>query len=135
MWDGVWGDPLGRSEITDIQLDNSDVVTFHCYDKPAGFEARIAELSPMGRPILCTEYLARAPGQYRGRDPASCQAAQRRCDRIGGWSLVRTQTYFLGLLGSPVHDSSEALVFRPAAARWRPSRDSEIQTLSKLTRR
>ena len=30
VWDGGWGDPLGRSEIADIQLDNSDVVTFRC---------------------------------------------------------------------------------------------------------
>ena len=62
VWDGEWGDPQGRSEITNIQLDNSDIVTFHCYDEPAAFEARIAELSPLGRPILCTEYLARTLG-------------------------------------------------------------------------
>src|SRR5271163_2775677 len=48
VWDGEWGDPQRRSTITNIQLDNSDVVTFHCYDEPAAFEARISELSPLG---------------------------------------------------------------------------------------
>src|SRR5262249_51486035 len=63
VWaDGEWGDPQRRSTIANIQLDNSDVITFHCYDGPAAFEARIAELSPLGRPILCTEYLARTLG-------------------------------------------------------------------------
>lgn len=61
VWQGSWG-AGARSTIAGIQLDNSDVITFHCYDKPAGFEARIAELSPIGRPIICTEYLARPLG-------------------------------------------------------------------------
>ena len=51
-----------RSAIAGIQLDNSDVISFHCYAKPADFEARIDELAPLGRPILCTEYLARNLG-------------------------------------------------------------------------
>jgi hypothetical protein len=61
VWQGAWS-AGARSTIAGIQLDNSDVVTFHCYDKPSGFEARIAELSPLGRPIICTEYLARPLG-------------------------------------------------------------------------
>jgi hypothetical protein len=60
VWQGSWG--ARRSTISGIQLDNSDVITFHSYAKPADFEARIAELAPLGRPILCTEYLARSEG-------------------------------------------------------------------------
>lgn len=59
---GVWGDPDRRSAISSIQLDNSDVITFHSYAKPADFEARIDELSHFGRPVMCTEYLARSMG-------------------------------------------------------------------------
>ncbi len=46
--------PLKRSAMARIQLlDHSDVVTFHSYDDPVGFEARIGELAlSMGRPIL-----------------------------------------------------------------------------------
>ena len=62
VWQGAWADPGRRSTIAGIQLDNSDVISFHSYAKPADFEGRIAELTPMQRPILCTEYLARTLG-------------------------------------------------------------------------
>ena len=55
VWNGSWGDPGSRSTISGIQLDNADVITFHSYGAPADFEARIAELSPLGRPIVCTD--------------------------------------------------------------------------------
>ena len=42
-----------------IQLNNSDVISFHDYSDPAKFEARILSLKRYGRPILCTEYMAR----------------------------------------------------------------------------
>ncbi|HEY1440785.1 MAG TPA: 1,4-beta-xylanase, partial [Mycobacterium sp.] len=32
VWDGEWADPGRRSTISGIQLDNSDVITFHSYD-------------------------------------------------------------------------------------------------------
>ena len=93
VWHGEWGDPQGRSTISDIQLDNSDVITFHSYAEPAGFEARIAELSPLGRPILCTEYLARTLGStVEGILPV----AKRHNVGAINWGLVagKTQTYF-----------------------------------------
>ncbi|MEI9918865.1 MAG: endo-1,4-beta-xylanase [Bacteroidota bacterium] len=42
-----------------IQLDLSDIVTFHCYDDTASFERAIAFLKKYERPLICTEYLAR----------------------------------------------------------------------------
>lgn len=41
------------------QLDDSDVISFHNYDKPAIFEAEVKALERFGRPIICTEYMAR----------------------------------------------------------------------------
>jgi hypothetical protein len=93
VWDGAWADPAHRSTITGIQLDNSDVITFHCYAAPANFESRIAELSPQGRPILCTEYMARPLGStVDGVLPI----AKRHNVGAINWGLVagKTQTYF-----------------------------------------
>ena len=45
-----------------MQLEQSDVVSFHGYEKPATFESRIKSLQRFGRPILCTEYMARGVG-------------------------------------------------------------------------
>lgn len=93
VWRGDWGQPQGRSAISDIQLANSDVVTFHSYAEPAGFESRINELAPLGRPILCTEYMARPQGStVQGILPV----AKRHNVGAINWGLVagKTQTYF-----------------------------------------
>jgi hypothetical protein len=93
VWDGEWGDPASRSTIAGIQLANSDVISFHSYAEPATFESRIAELTPQGRPILCTEYMARPMGStIDGILPI----AKRHNVGAINWGLVagKTQTYF-----------------------------------------
>jgi hypothetical protein len=93
VWDGEWGAPASRSAIAGIQLANSDVITFHCYGDPATFESRIAELAPQGRPMLCTEYMARTLGStVNGVLPI----ARRHNVGAINWGLVagKTQTYF-----------------------------------------
>lgn len=65
---GVWiGDdwsPGARSlnAIQRTQLEQSDVITFHNYEQPEAFEARIAQLRGYDRPLICTEWLARGNG-------------------------------------------------------------------------
>jgi hypothetical protein len=93
VWDGEWADPASRSTIAAIQLANSDVITFHCYAEPETFESRIGELAPQGRPILCTEYMARPMGStVEGVLPI----AKRHNVGAINWGLVagKTQTYF-----------------------------------------
>jgi len=57
----VWlGDYLGHpSEIQKLCLDESDVLSFHNYDGPAEMLKRVEGLEKLGRPVLCTEYMAR----------------------------------------------------------------------------
>ncbi len=62
VWEGNWSDPAKESPTTKIQLLESDVISFHNYSGPKDFKARIKELKPLGRPILCTEYMARGYG-------------------------------------------------------------------------
>ncbi|WP_277380696.1 cellulase family glycosylhydrolase [Stenotrophomonas maltophilia] len=65
---GVWiGDDWspGAASLTAIQrtqLEQSDVITFHNYEQPEAFVARIAQLRRYGRPLICTEWLARGAG-------------------------------------------------------------------------
>ena len=93
VWHGDAGDPQGRNEISDIQLGNADVITFHSYAEPAGFEARVNELAPLGRPIICTEYMARTRGSTVG---AILPIAKSHNVGAINWGLVagKTQTYF-----------------------------------------
>jgi hypothetical protein len=62
---GVWKDDWSDAKLSDMarfQLENSDVITFHCYDKPAAMKKRIDSLRRFKRPIICTEYMARPLG-------------------------------------------------------------------------
>ncbi|MGO9380869.1 MAG: cellulase family glycosylhydrolase [Mycobacterium sp.] len=93
VWRGDWAQPQGRSAISEFQLDNADVITFHSYAEPAGFESRINELAPLGRPIICTEYMARPQGSTV---EAILPVAKRHNVGAFNWGLVagKTQTYF-----------------------------------------
>jgi hypothetical protein len=93
VWAGDWSDPAKESKTTKIQLAESDVISFHNYDWPEKFEARIVELKPLGRPIICTEYMARGNGStFDGSLPV----AKRYNVAAINWGLVagKTQTYF-----------------------------------------
>lgn len=64
---GVWvgDDWTAKGPLTAIQktqLSQSDVITFHDYNGPAKFADRVRQLKTYGRPLICTEYLARNAG-------------------------------------------------------------------------
>ncbi|SPM32057.1 1,4-beta-xylanase, partial [Mycobacterium terramassiliense] len=134
---GVWdGEPEEdtdlRGAIRGIQLDNSDVITFHSYGEPADFEARIAELAPQGRPILCTEYLARSLGStVEGVLPIA------KAHNVGAinWGLVagKTQTYFpWDSWERPYPAPPEVWFHDLLGPDGRPYRESESQTIRQL---
>jgi hypothetical protein len=92
VWIGNWDDPTRESVTTKIQLAESDVISFHNYDWPEEFEARINALRPLHRPLLCTEYMARGNGSTF--DTILPIAKRERVAAIN-WGLVagKTQTY------------------------------------------
>jgi hypothetical protein len=59
VWQGDWSSQEQLSKMAKIQLDFSDVTSFHNYDPPAEFEKRVKWLEQYGRPLICTEYMAR----------------------------------------------------------------------------
>lgn len=92
VWVGDWSDPAKESATTRIQLSESDVISFHNYGWPEEFEARIVELQPLHRPIICTEYMARGAGStFDGSLPI---AKKYKVGAIN-WGFVagKTQTY------------------------------------------
>jgi hypothetical protein len=93
IWLGNWSATHRLSEIQRVQLSNSDVISFHNYEKPYKFARRVQWLQSYGRPLLCTEYMARPIG-------STLQAIlpHAKKHRVGAfnWGLVsgRTQTHF-----------------------------------------
>jgi hypothetical protein len=92
VWDGDWSSPEKLGDVQQIQLEQSDVVSFHNYGDPASFEQSIRWLLPYRRPILCTEYMARGnQSTFQGSLPV---AKKYKVAAIN-WGLVagKTQTY------------------------------------------
>lgn len=63
-----WSIPGELDVIEKIQLAQSDVISFHDYGWPEVFEAHVRELKAMGRPVICTEYMARGAGSTFDND-------------------------------------------------------------------
>jgi hypothetical protein len=62
VWDGDWSSSEKLTSIQQIQLEDSDIISFHNYGWPEDFEQRVTDLERYQRPIICTEYMARGVG-------------------------------------------------------------------------
>jgi hypothetical protein len=84
----------GEEEITQCVLERSDIVTFHNYNPPDQGLVTMLErsLSP-GRPVICTEYMARGHGSTF---QACLPLLRQRCAGAINWGLVsgKTQTIY-----------------------------------------
>jgi hypothetical protein len=54
---GVWF--LDFPEVNKYQLEHADVISFHNYDDTVNMKQAIDSLEKIGRPVICTEYMAR----------------------------------------------------------------------------
>ena len=65
IWRGEirhWGTPDSLPAIDRFMIENSDVISFHAYDGIENVRQKISELKKYGKPLICTEYLARGHG-------------------------------------------------------------------------
>ena len=90
---GVWaGKTLYDDAHARIQIENSDVISFHDYQTPDRIEAKLLDL-PRDRPLFLTEFMARTPGStFEGILPI----AKREKIASYCWGLVagRSQTLY-----------------------------------------
>lgn len=61
LWAGSW-DAASLTPLQQLQLEASDIPSFHCYGDARAMAARVASLRSLARPLLCTEYMARPMG-------------------------------------------------------------------------
>lgn len=95
---GIWGGGDWSSHeqlkpIEKLQIENSDIISFHHYEEPADFEKRLTELQRYNRPLLCTEYMARPNGStFEGFLPI----AKENQVAMFNWGFVdgKTQTKY-----------------------------------------
>lgn len=62
VWIGHWSDPNRLSATEWVQVEESDVISFHTYDSLPGAQKCVQNLRRYNRPLLCTEYMARGQG-------------------------------------------------------------------------
>jgi hypothetical protein len=92
VWQGNWSDPSKLSEMDKEQLELSDITSFHNYEAPPSFEMHVKWLQQYGRPIICTEYMARPVNStFEGILPI---AKKYKVGAVN-WGFVagKTQTY------------------------------------------
>lgn len=92
VWTGDWSSLDKMDAITRIQIEQSDIISFHNYGWPEEFEQHIQWLLQFHRPIICTEYMARGAGSTF--DTILPIAKKYRVAAIN-WGFVagKTQTY------------------------------------------
>lgn len=59
VWAGNWQSDSTLKPIEKLQLSESDIISFHCYDDSVTLHKKIDELKRYNRPLWCTEYMAR----------------------------------------------------------------------------
>jgi len=93
VWHGNWSSPTKLDAMQRVQLELSDVISFHNYDWPESFEKHVKWLEQYRRPLICTEYMARSNGSTF--DTILPIAKAHHVAAIN-WGFVagKTQTYF-----------------------------------------
>ncbi len=136
---GIWGyetstDGANLGELQQIQLRESDLITFHNYTWPEFFKQEVTWLKKLNRPVICTEYMARSAGSTF--DTVLPIAKQERVGAIN-WGFVagKTQTYYPWeswqhpyIVDQPSIWFHE--VFHPDG---KPYRDAEVNLIRQLT--
>jgi hypothetical protein len=136
LWRGpAWNEPQELNRVHQAALELSDVISFHDYGPPESMQRRISELRNQGRPLLCTEYVARGNGSTF---EAILPILKREKVAAYCWGLVdgKTQTKYpwstwqKPILGEP--DPWHHEIFHTDG---RPYRPNEVKLIRELTGR
>jgi hypothetical protein len=135
VWHGAdWSPQASLNAIEKVQLEQSDVISFHSYDWPEVLERKITQLQGYGRPLICTEYLARGAGSTF--DTALPIGRKYRVGMIN-WGLVlgKTQTSFPWDSWQRPYTQSPPVVWHHDVfhADGTPYRQAEIDQIRSLT--
>ena len=133
-WKGDYVDPSQTLPITTFMLENSDVITFHSYDDLPNLQRQVAALQKYGRPVLCTEYMARPRGStFESILPYFKQQAVDAYN----WGFVsgESQTIYPWDSWQRAYPSEPPVwfhdIFRPDGT---PYRQEEVQLIRSLTK-
>ena len=126
---GLWEWDLER--LNQFQVANSDIITYHNYEEATSHEKVIRILKSFGRPLICTEYMAR-PRNSR----FSTILPILKNENVGAinWGFVTGKTNTKYAWDTPIPDGSEPAewfhdIFHPDGTTYRAD---EVNLIKKL---
>ncbi len=127
---GVWYD---NQTLSDFSLTHSDVITFHNYVDINKLEAEIIDRKKLGRPLICTEYMARS----RNSNFITHLPVFKKYNVAAiNWGLVAGKSNTIYQWDTPIKDGSEPAlwfhdVFRKDGS---PYKKEEVEIIKQLTK-
>ena len=127
---GVWNLKLG--DLNKFQVENSDVITYHNYQNDTLHRECIDTLARIGKPLLCTEYMAR---KHRSRFDNIMPLLKEKNIAAINWGLVAGKTNTMYAWDEPIPDGSEPKlwfheIFRKDGT---PYKQEEVDLIRSLT--
>jgi hypothetical protein len=127
---GVWSSSL--KELNAYQLTNSDVISYHDYNNDTVHARTIDTLKKYGKPLICTEYMARLRGSRF--DNIMPLLKKNKVVAIN-WGLVAGKTNTMYAWDTPIPSGEEPEIwfhdiFRPDGT---PFSNKEITLIKRLT--
>jgi hypothetical protein len=127
---GIWNGNL--KDLNAFQLAHSDVISYHNYGEKKGHHSAIDSLKLLGRPLICTEYMAR---KYESTFQEIMPILKE--EKIGAinWGLVDGKTNTKYAWDTPISDGSEPElwfheIFRKDGT---PYKEEEVALIKSLT--
>ena len=133
VWIGTWPDPGKLSPTEQVQLSQSDVISFHNYNDLASLKEAVKNLSRYNRPLLCTEYMSRGNGSFF--DPNLGYLKSQGVAAFN-WGLVdgKSQTIYPWDSWTKSYDAEPTLwfhdIFRRDGKPYRPEEAAYIQDIT-----
>jgi hypothetical protein len=126
---GVWSD---YKELNAFQLMNSDVISYHNYEDEKKHQVEIDSLKKFGKPLICTEYMARLRNSTFFNIMPILKA--QKIAAIN-WGLVSGKTNTIYAWDTPMPDGSEPKIWFHDIFRadGTPYKKEETDFIKKLT--
>lgn len=129
---GVWNLKLG--DLNKYQVENSDVITYHNYQNDTLHRECIDTLARYGKPLLCTEYMAR---KHRSRFDNIMPLLKAHNIAAINWGLVSGKSNTIYAWDEPIPSGAEPKlwfhdIFRKDGT---PYKKEEVAIIKSLTGR
>lgn len=133
VWAGNWSSDSTLKPIEKLQIEQSDVVSFHCYDDSVTLAKKIKELQRYNKPLICTEYMARP---NKNTFQSSLPVAKANKVAMINWGFVdgKSQTIYPWDSWTKTYTSEPPLWFHDIFRKdGRPYKQDEVDFIKLMT--